>query len=202
MQTSFAIVHPTCYNREGQCLHWVQLTVDSSPTLSFGQFIQSDDPHFQNLPTKTDGCGNPWGTFSDEYSDIIKAGCPKAQQPPTHGLRPVTQISFFNSTEAVINELIEDITADCWSVYVRDPQTHIVVKQYYFTPNTPGTWDKVEGAKREALTDNPQTMIEDLDQGNHVCCSFGCSPFIDSYYVRVLGDTEGLKYMRVCVYCL
>lgn len=199
MQTP--IIHPTCYNKEGQCLHWVQSTVDSSPTLSFGQHLQSKDPHFQNMPSKREGCGNPWGTFSDEYSDFIKADCPQVQPPPTHGPRPVTQISFFNSDEEVKKELVEDINADCWSVYVRHPQTHRVQKQYYLTPNTLNR-DRVEMEKRETLTDNPGQMLVDLDQGDHVCCSFGCFPFLDSYYVKVSEPNQPVKYMRVRVECL
>jgi hypothetical protein len=200
MQTS--IVHSTCYSKEGQCLHWVQSTVDSQPTLSFGQQIQSTDPHFQNLPPLNGTCGNPWGTFSDEYSDFIKADCPQIEQPPTHGSRPVTQISFFNSDEELKKELVEDITADCWSVYVRHSQTHCVQKQYCFTPFTPGQSNKVEMGKRESLTDNPEQVLVDLDQGYHVCCSFGCSPFLDSYYVKVSEPNQPVKYMRVGVQCL
>lgn len=191
---SYAIVHPTCYNKEGHCLHWVQSTVDDAPVLEFGNQIQSDDLHFK-YPSQSqldNKCGNPWNDLSDEYSQTIKTDCPKIQQPPTHGQRPITHITILENLKF---ELIQDIGADCWSVYTRNASTHVVTHIYFFQPHS--GQDQAEQNKRQTLIDNPIKLIDDLNQGLQVCCSFGCYPFMDVYYQNVSQPNQTNRYIKI-----
>jgi hypothetical protein len=195
---SYAIVHPKCYNKEGHCLHWVQSTVDDSPMLEFGvcdrgKQIQSDNSQLNN------SCGNPWNHLSDDYSQMIKTECPEIQQPPTHGRRPVTRVTILENLTDLKSELTQDIASDCWSVYTRNASTHLVAHTYFFQPQS--LQDQVEHTKREKLIDNPLKLIDDLNQGLQVCCSFGCHPFLDVYYQNVSQPNQTHRYIKISSIC-
>src|SRR5665647_1693350 len=198
------IIHPTCFNREGNCFHWYQDRVEENPILMSGESISTlmeFTPCNIVSPATAAGCGNPWNRLSKEYAAEIQLTKPAVVQPPGHGRRPATSIAIFNKGKVEI-ELLDGIGSDCWAVYSRKPDTHEVVETFYFLPhcddgdrdNEEETAEEaVEQAKREALT--ADRLVDVLDQGLELCLSFGGRPFLDKYYARLLED----RYLEISV---
>jgi hypothetical protein len=183
-----AIIHPTCFNKEGHCFHWVQKTYDSKPSLYWGKECMSV-PHITSIPTGQ--CGNPWNSISNKYAKKIMAEKPEVGYNFTHGERPVTNISF-KSYEDISKSLSTYLCHDCWSVYSRDPVTHKVNKSYYFYPQHTGSlnfWNSKEclreSRKRDKLIKNPEPLIRDIKNGKELCLSYGGFPFFDEYFRQV-----------------
>lgn len=176
--TQMPIVHPQCFNKEGHCFHWIQETVESRPELCPGRDIDDFTPCIVSNEPR----------ISRKYKNEIAHTEPSVSKPPTNGDRPVTSITIFND-ESKVNDAIHDaITSDCWSVYLRDSKTHKLEKIFFFTNNEDDNENQeLEETKRDFLIENKNVLLSSLTATNQLCMSFGCSPFIDSYYQRV-GD--------------
>lgn len=173
-------VFETCYNREGLCIHWVIENPDAAPRLMSGRSIDGFNAHANNRL-------NPWTLISEEYArEIIKTE-PKHVYP-THEHRPPTNIMCMTRDEA--RDRIEDaIGSDCWSVFLRDPNSHSVVKQIYFLPLDSDAEPEVEitESKKRAEIDYDD-LVTALDK-YELCTSFGYGKFMDDYYKKVGPDT-------------
>jgi hypothetical protein len=184
-------VHPTCFNEEGHCLHWVQETIDDMAILCHGGEIPNFTPHISQ--SSGSACGNPWNVLSDNYASRIRNTEPEAQTPPTHGKRPI-MVSQLLSRSELLKHLEKTIDADCWSVYSRDVMHHVVRKLYYQLPLDDPEERVVEDAKRSALS--YEELCSSLDDPTHeLCLSLGSSPFLDIYLLKLREDL----YLEVSV---
>ena len=205
-----AVIHQTCFDREGHCLHWVQYTVDGEAGLMDGSVLKqsgASDPHFAHPKKAIQGCGNPANDMSAEYWRAISATRPKATPPPTHGPRPITTAATCDRKQLASNLVRELARNQCWSVYSRDPRNHRVLKQHLFhkvpgEAEDPRAWSKhweAEDAKRSALLKDVSPLLADLDAGHELCLSFGPVPFLDTYYQKLLPGAD--RFLMVEVKC-
>ena len=188
------IIHPTCYNREGHCLHWIQRCVDEIPWLVFGnELAGSNCSTVPRVTPSKNGCGNPWNYVSEEYGNEIRKTQPARTDPPTNGHRPVTSIEFVEGRTKMEKVLEDLIGGDCWSVYSREPKTHKVIETFFFNRADAVDIEHEEETKRVQLTG--AKLCDVLNTGIEVCVSLGGTPFMDAYATRVSED----RYMIVTV---
>jgi len=154
----------TCWNKEGHCLHWLQIQQDKPGVLAWGSEIPTNERHrlglLEHLATtpgsvsdgSTKGCGNPWNVLSQEYAQEIRRSRPEAQLPPTPGSRPVTDIVTL--TQAQLEKHLKDtIAADTWVVYSRWPITHEIHNVFFDLRDD-----------RTRAQDNDRTRVQDIDR--------------------------------------
>lgn len=149
-------------------------------------YIPRDTPNSQ--------CGNPWNSISSEYAVYIRRQQPEPVKMPVHGERPVINMKFFTFDEMV--EYVSDsVFSDCWSVYKRNGDSHVVETLYYQLPLDANReiYDN-EQEKRGALAQNAICdILKNLDN-SELCLSFGMKPFMD-YYIRKSPETN----LYICV---
>lgn len=215
-------IYPECFNKEGGCFHYASEFVDSKPVLASGKELQSSpgfECHNSSSSSKRSTsdssshhwCGNPWNFFSEEYANEVRDQQPQEYLTiqPTHGRRPVVDIVAMDTPKAVEN-IIDYIGSDCWSVYIRDVTTHSTKQKLYFGQDT---WDEatqahdpVTRARQSAVRDtlmHPQTindLLDSISDSEELCISLGCSPFIDVYVHKMrCGDVMMWLFARVQV---
>ncbi len=167
----------------------IMASIISFPTVSaeLKQHLEEQQQQQSKQPNK--GCGNPWNFFqqSSTEKDHAVSQRPKAKELPTNGPRP-SCVTKVKSRQETLEALDWYITADCWSVYMRDANTH--------EPKTTIYWQKYPSC--ELIGSRPTNMASlllllDLDQEVsttkvELCVSLGSTAFMDMYVCKINDD--------------
>jgi hypothetical protein len=131
---------------------------------------------------KTEGCGNPWNFAGGDREQIKKYGVQRNTSPDISD-KPAILIDYIKS-DAIKEELIDWISADCWLVYVTDDKRNPI--KTYFNSFTEAQGKPKCSDPRDFLIDDPIKLIEDLNNDSTVYIIMG-SWFVDVTYKKVPG---------------
>src|SRR5581483_4570860 len=190
---SYPKVDPKCQLLHGQCHHWVTSFYEDKPWLASAEvlltFADTLTPelrsHLQSNNVQSNGCSNPFNLINNESErQALLATRPQRKVLP-HSKDRVSTTTHIMSLAEVKKAMLEDIGADCWCVYTRNPQTHEPQHVYF---ESDGVVENPQDAiVRTNLLSDINPLVHDLNQGNDVCIIMGGNAFIDFYY-RKIGD--------------
>jgi len=149
------------------------------------------DSYFENYhlkiidSTPNDGCGNPWGMMTSLESEIIEKERPEMNHIPC-GIKSIMKHKII-SYEDLSNELIDDISSDCWGVFSTTEDRKEIVNIYFDDRKERELIDKENKFKeeRDRLIKNPQDLINEINNGNTICIVLGIRDFMEIYYCKL-----------------
>lgn len=150
-------------------------------------------------------CGNPYNLMTKEEYETIISKRPKASQIPCN-----LDSMLYNKIiekKNLSDDIIDNIYADCWGIFTTTSDRKEIIKVYYDLRNSERkTWrttlsvteyhEKVQEVSRERyrLGENPEDLINDIEQGHTVILVFGGDELIETYYYKI-----GELYVRSTV---